>query len=289
MERSSIKTIIIIVLLVLNLFLVGNLIFRGAYNENLEADELSDLAGILNKSDVTLGDGALPAEVVRSNLLETRRDEKKEEQVASCLLGTCVKEEFGGGMVEYLSDSGSAIFRRGFEFEITFKKDGVYGMSSEITSKTLASHLKAAGFDLGGDMEPVDSEDGFSFKITQYVSKLPIENVGITAVVRPDDTVVLSGKWLFSYGVADERALSMSVASLVLPFVSGLKSEGVELSRINGSGYGFYLEQSSTGGFELVPACTFDTDKGRFTVNALRFSILERAKTDTAETYRETP
>jgi hypothetical protein len=274
MERSNIKTLIIIILLLINLFLIVNLTTNNAYSESVKPEDIENLSSLLSELEVELEKDALPPKVIRTRSLEVRRDEKKERQIAERLLGSVQTEELGGGLVKYFSDSGSAVFRQDFDFKIEFKRESMAYQTIEEARKELTVLFSEAGFEIE-TVETSHEEDALVFSSVQKIERLPVRNLSITIRLHSEGRISASGRWVFTYGGSPDEKASMSAVSLVLPFANGAKAKGYDLGSIERISYCYYLNQAADGGFEIIPACLFETDAGSFCVDSRRFAFIE--------------
>ena len=120
MAWSKIKTIIILILLLLNLFLlalVGVIQMRSA---QYEAAALSEAAAVLELNSIQVAASSLPSSMTLS-AAAVSRDYQQETVMAAAILGEELEtRSTGGGLRLYESAFGSISFRSGGEFSMSF-------------------------------------------------------------------------------------------------------------------------------------------------------------------------
>ena len=274
MEKTSVKTVIIIILILLNLLLLANLLLNDAYSESVDPAALEDLSDILGRRGIEVAEAAFPQKVVRSLPLAVRRSEELEAQAAARFLGACDAEQLGGGLVSYSSPAGSATFRQNFGFEINLENSPFFGANADDTARRVREALAEAGFSVES-LEMTAVSDGYGFEAVQKIAGLPVENLVLSGEVGLDGRFALSGRWVFTYGSSVDGGRSMPAHSLALPFAEAAVERGYPLGIIEGVSYCYYLNQLSSGEFEIIPACTFVTDAGIFRVDARKFAFVE--------------
>lgn len=117
MSRSRVKTLLILLLALANIFLLGLWISREAREYDRRRTMDTELERVLAGAGLYLS-GALPD--AAASVLDIRRDPQGERAAAEALLGPCQEEEMGGGIVWYTGALGSARFswKELSEFEI---------------------------------------------------------------------------------------------------------------------------------------------------------------------------
>lgn len=120
MAWSKIKTIIILILLLLNIFLlalVGVIQMRSA---RYEAAALSEAVAVLELNSIQVEAASLPA-AMPLKVLTATREMQQESNMATALLGEEMEtRSTGGGQRMYEGAAGTITFRSGGEFIMTF-------------------------------------------------------------------------------------------------------------------------------------------------------------------------
>lgn len=120
MAWSKVKTIIILILLTLNLFLLGLVGYIQLHSARYQAAALREAAAVLERSSIQVDPGILPAEMPLRTVTMTR-DTEREAALAAALLGTDTEiRSTAGGLHIYEAAAGNASFRSSGEFSVTF-------------------------------------------------------------------------------------------------------------------------------------------------------------------------
>lgn len=120
MAWSKIKTIIILILLLLNLFLlalVGVIQIRAA---RYEAAALSEAVAVLELNSIQVEHSALPSSMSLSAVTVVRELDREGNMAAALLGGDMETRATGTGLRLYESADGSISFRSGGEFSMSF-------------------------------------------------------------------------------------------------------------------------------------------------------------------------
>lgn len=122
MSWSKLKTIIIYILLLLNLFLLGLVGMNRIRARRYQTAALTEAAAVLERNNILVQWEELPREMKLSPVT-VARDLAKEEQLVRAFLGEdAAAEASGGGLYLYQGAAGSASFRGNGEFTVTFNE-----------------------------------------------------------------------------------------------------------------------------------------------------------------------
>lgn len=120
MSWSKLKTIIIYILLLLNLFLLGLVGMNRLRARHYQDAALTEAAAVLAHNSIQVRREDLPREMKLSAAVAAR-DLQKEEQLARAFLGDDIKANAsGGGLYIYEGEAGIARFRGNGEFSIAY-------------------------------------------------------------------------------------------------------------------------------------------------------------------------
>ena len=153
MSWSRLKTIIIYILILLNLFLLALVGMNRLRAWHYQTEALTEAAAVLERNNIQVQWEQLPREMKLPAVTLTR-DLAKEEQLVRAFLGENVTASAsGGGLYVYTAgtESGRANFRGNGEFSVTCSEP----LSQSATPRELMVQL---GLDIGRVWE----EDGSS-------------------------------------------------------------------------------------------------------------------------------
>ena len=122
MDWKKAKTILLLVLLCTNLFMVCNLAWQVSRVKGQQRQAMNEALSLLRQEvgdfdeDLFRDLGTQPA------VYRFERDRQKEEQIAQALLGDGQREDEGGGITQFRSQAGQLEFRSGGVVELTLER-----------------------------------------------------------------------------------------------------------------------------------------------------------------------
>ena len=122
MDWKKAKTILLLVLLCTNLFMVCNLAWQVSRVKGQQRQAMNEALSLLRQEvgdfdeDLFRDLGTQPA------VYRFERDRQKEEQIAQALLGDSQREDEGGGITQFRSQAGQLEFRSGGVVELTLER-----------------------------------------------------------------------------------------------------------------------------------------------------------------------
>lgn len=120
MSWSKLKTIMIYILLLLNLFLLGLVGMNRLRAQRYQTAALTEAAAVLTCNNIQVKREDLPTEMKLPAAVAVR-DLEKEEQLVRAFLGENIRASAsGGGLYVYEGEAGTASFRGNGEFTITY-------------------------------------------------------------------------------------------------------------------------------------------------------------------------
>ena len=266
MEWSKLKTIILLMLAGVNLFLlvlVGLRAGRGAFYE----DETRQAAvQVLEQGGIAFGLERVPDDI-RLPALSLTRDRDSEGTVAGILLGqvTQITEE-GGVRPRYAGENGTAEFSMNGSFLVEFTKDAWSLQTGESVEDASRNCLAEIGFQASGSFVETRGDEAV-FTCVQDWEGAPVFSCQVTltwqeGVLRRMEGVRLAGQAAFS----SELGL-LSTPTVLLRFLAGISDGGYVCSRIDDMQAG-YLTGGSGRTVQLTPVWRMTTDTGYFYVDA---------------------
>lgn len=247
MDRRGVKTMLIILLLVTDLFLLGLWISRQQRTFARQKAMDTELERILAEAGITVSTEQLP--VQSAHMLQFLRDARQERAAAEALLGQCQVEEMGGGITEYHSEAGSARFRGLGEFEITLAHPMPLGQpEAELTE--LAQRMGVVPAEPGDlRLEPV--ENGYAVWVQSHI--YPIWGCYAQFAVAGGRLTGVEGQWLLGDGYHKRDTVSRSAGWTLLSLARSLGTEGLEPSELIGMEMGYRLNAVSPETLRLTP------------------------------------
>lgn len=240
MEWKNIRKWMLLMLLTVDLFLAGNLLWQVYEQRQGERTALLDAAQVAQRRGIVLETEALLQLPVSPESFSAQRSTALEQQAAAALLGEELRpEEPGGGISIYRGERGRLSFRRGGALELELAWQGP-------VPEDWAALLAPAGF----SMEDVQlTAGGETVILNQRQQGAVIVNSRLVCTTA-DGTVQVRGRWLLSRELTASRE-SLSRAQLVLDLCDLLEERG--LSAPDGLEFGYSLQSGDTQSLLLEP------------------------------------
>lgn len=252
MEWSKVKTILIVLLAVVNLLLGLNIAGQISAQRNEETQALQSALTLLRKAGIQF-DEQLFFDMPRAPVLLTgARSAERESRVAGALLGSHTVEEAGGGISIYTSRAGSVIFRSGGFFEAELHDGTTAGQLLD----AVLQHSAVRG------VSAEKSETDGSASAQLLVNGCAVAG----AALECRDTELgasASGRWYF--GEEPQNAGSVASRAEMAAALLGLERDG--LLEITGLKMA-YGQESALSGVRFVPLWQIETKGGPILLNS---------------------
>lgn len=250
MEWKQLRKWMILMLLAVDLFLSGNLLWQVYEQRQSERTALLDAAQVAQNRGIALNAEALLRLPVSPESFGSQRSTALEQQAAAALLGEELQPEGpGGGVSIYRGERGRLSFRRGGALELELSW-------TEPAPEDWTALLAPAGF----SMEDVQlNADGDEITLTQRQQGAVIVNSRLTCTVT-GDTALVRGRWLLSRELTASRE-SLSRAQLTLALCDLLEERGLDAPDWLEFGYSLQSEDAQSLLLEPVWIVTCGTEQ----------------------------
>ncbi len=256
MEWKNIRKWLLLMLLVVDVFLAGNLIHQVERNRSAERQALLDAVTVCARRGVTLDSDALLDLPVELNAWNAVRSDALEQAAADALLGQGTKPEgLGGGVSIFRGAQGQLSFRRGGNLELDLAWAGETPDREACAVLLSPAGIKvdeAMAYPIQGGMELVQRHQG-----------APIVNSRLTCVVQ-EDTLHIRGRWLLDSEAA-QATVSLSRAQLTLSLGSLLEGRQGAVSVTAA----YYLQGEDARALTLVPVWVVRVGETELLLNCL--------------------
>lgn len=259
MDGKRIKTLVIIILAVVNLFFAGIIVSERAESRGMEARERGELVSVFAQSGIELDPDLIP-EPRTVKRCTVARDSAGERSFVAALIGDAEPVEQGGGIVSYENERGWARLRSGGETEAVIYDKSALSASTKAVEYT-AELLAGTEFVLS---------DGV---LMARYGDTDVCNCILTATAA-DEGVRIEGRRLTGAPVEDGTESSVSAYTALIAFLRHISEDGSVVRQICGVGQCCLYQYSASGG-TLEPAWRIDTDGGTVYVSAADARILE--------------
>ena len=251
MDRSLLKNIIIIILVLVNVFLLASLFMRQTSAVQFRRQTEEQLTELFAADGMTLEKKAFSRKTPPSSLVLTRSSELEREVAAHFLGSSLIQEDQGGGTYTYTSHSGVARFRSNGSFEIAG------ALSSGYVETLYRTFCKNFSYDsLVLDLN--ETGTGIATAIA-VCNDLPVYNCSVTFTVNQGELLTVSGTLLprNSNPIVSETAPLSSTAALTI-FQNVRREIGAVVSAVTELTLCYELQSSST--LSLAPSWCIVTD-----------------------------
>ncbi len=268
MEWSKLKSIILILLVVVDLLLMGLALYLHAQTRHQRMNAETDLIALFAQSDITLPASCLPKREPLLSPRATIRDTAAEEQAATALLGELTDSTLSGSTHSFSSEIGTAVFSADGNFSFTLEPGAlpVTGAPARQAAKQLrAMGIEAVQTGADGDAEITE------LVFTQTTEDFPIFSCTVTFGYDETSLISCAGRCMLGEKPVRSGDTPLSTSTLLLNFLNEVKNGGDLCSEITGLDYGYRF--TGTYGSALTPVLRISTDIGDYFVNASVASV----------------
>lgn len=272
MQWDKVKTVLIAILTVVNLFLLANLGMQFWQNRQREATLADSLSDLMQGYGLTLAaDFDLPDDVVLPEL-SIDRSRPSEEAAAAAMLGDGMERseqedgtvifESARGTVEWRAD-GSVQGRISLDEQTPTDEDGAYRLARRLFSD----------WDLQAERVQLRA-DGLHVVQTGVVAGLPVFNRSLSIRFDEQDGAVLSGLWSFGtpYTTVSGSGVTCNAADALLEFAARQPQAGSILSMTAG----YRMQIDSSRRLQLTPTWKIVTDTGEYLVDCDKKTVINQ-------------
>lgn len=268
MNTKKLKTIIIIILLLVDIAFGALIISDRTAERRHQSRTLSDLVEVMDKNGIAFIPESIP-EVSDLYVLKCTRDISSEAVIASSLIGECSAQDLGGGLYSYENANGSVRFRSNGEFEAALipsrdapREDIVSDALSVLDRAGIPVNQRYSSFE-NGSVSFACTADGtevFGCSVTLSYSSGRLSSVSGT---RPTGSP--------QYRTADPL---ISAPTALVRFLSLMSSGGYICTRIENMDICYFMSVSTSGLCTLSPVWQIYTDAGLFYINAVTGALV---------------
>ncbi len=270
MKTSKLKTLIIIILVIVNGFLLSVAIPRLTAERYQMQQEKRILVRLLRESGIQADVDAIPDEA-KLKSLAAGRDGAVEARVVRALLGETAFVDRGGGIYSYESAAGEAEFREFGDFSVELTS-GSKKYSTPDTAKKLFKDLGFEALNIRGF-----TEDGAEFAAAEQATDgAALFNCTVKARYDESGLRSVSGTWITLVEPSSREELpAMGVASALVSFLDSSETLGIVCGEITDAEAGYILSRSSPVA-QLSPVWMIKADTGTYYVSAITGEILSQ-------------
>lgn len=265
MAWSKVKTIIIVILLVLNLFLLLLVADRQISSSRYEADTLRKTAEALSLNGIDVSAEALPSTMDLPGI-SVVRSEEAEAAAARLLLSGDIITTNSGSMSVYSSVSGNVSFQSNGDFSATLSLDWTQFSSP-------AEHAAALLEQMGAQVWNITTT-GDTVTVIQSANGAPAYNVRLTLTYAEDCLTAMEGKLLLGTSTPDsEQGDVVTVPTALISLLEYIIDSGMVCRSIDSMTPGYLTAASLSDPVRLTPCWYVVTDTASFYLDAATGSV----------------
>lgn len=262
MDRSRLKNVIILILALVNVFLLGSIVWRLAMEQAANRRTAAELTELCLRQGVSL-EARLP-DALPPAAHTLARDVNGDALLAGALLGEALTaSDLGGGIYSYVNDSGQGTFRASGGFEITgllAKKD------PEAVCRKFCQAFGYQDFSMS-----LAGGSGTGTAIQRFEG-FPVINAAVTFLVEDGQLISVRGVHLPQTILSSDTSASMTAVTAVTRFLDELRS-GAVVSSILDLSLCYELQSTAAAPMALIPVWQITTDIGNYYVNCLSGAV----------------
>ena len=268
MEWSKIKNIILLILLGLNLFLLIMVASQELQARQFRQEAREEAVALLERNGIAVDASVLPEDTsLPTQVLE--EDLSVAETLAHALLGEDAVQQSTGVRAVYSSSLGEMETFSTGRFAVDFTAQAL-PLHDRTAEEHAADLLQRAGI----QAEYLDSshaEGATRITYRQRWTDTPVFNAQITLAYQDGALRHMEGVLLPANGGVSQQEETITVATLLVRFLSQRNESGRMFSQIQALVPGYHL--SGTRPFTLTPAWYVVTDTGTYVLSALDGSL----------------
>ncbi len=272
MNWARVKTIMIVLLLAVNAFLLTTYIIQDNEYRRDELATRSDVCAILKEQGIEVSEELIPLDsvILRSALL--RNDGVNHARAAGAILGGVVENRTEEGTV-YTGDAGNILFSQN-SFSLVYSSGKMIRDAED--AKDLARDISRK-LELSADskkIECISEGGGYTAKIPQSFSGMHVFNYDISAKISESGSVIAYGKTAGNGSLTYTDTEVMSASSMLLEFCDTLEEKN-EALRITDIVLGYFAATPAPNVISLTPAMKIVTASETFYISAETGDLLE--------------
>lgn len=272
MQWDRVKSILLVILLLVDGFLLAGLAGRYIMTEWRQRTLLEDIEIVLARYEVTCGEGLRIPEQRNMIALEADRSRPAEEAFTEAVLtGTVQRTEREDGQTVFEGDNGTVRWQPDGTVYAAFtpKDTDMPGTAGEMKKAATALFTKC-GVSLTGGTLKADLERG-TVTLTVPIAGMPVFNRSLTTTWKGEGQITLEGQWFFGmpYATTADRERLCSAEDALLQVARGASGQG-KVGRIDSIALGYRIDNGAGARLQLLPYWRVQTDKGAVFVDALK-------------------
>lgn len=266
MQWSRVKSILIVILLLVDGFLAVNIAGKYVSRYYRATETAHNMTVLLAQRGISQGDSFMLPEAQKLPALQLDISRADEDAFSYGLLGEgLVREDKPDGTVSYVSAHGTLLWSSsGRVTGALVPEEYVCPEDARSLTERAQELLRMAGVINAVDLQ-CDAQAG-TVRASFQTAGVPVFNRGLTFGFEPD-RVTLSGWWTFGVPYTTRSGSYIAYPAVDAVFLlAGQQAIG----RIDHMETGFYLTETGSGRVQMSPGWWIETDQGAFFVDSLK-------------------
>ncbi len=267
MEWSKLKNIILIILLLLNGFLLFQVVGQARRSAQYAEEARSGALEVLRSGGVEMSREALPQEADLPPL-RCERSRDSEAQMAQALLGSALRTE---GRDAYEGEKGEILFRSDGSFSATFLP-GAWPLDGEEPQAHAQRLLEDAGYSCAL-LSAQEEEGGMLVTVEERLDGVSVFDHTAKLLYRGGCLLSLEGVRLAGPAEPASQGTPLDLPTLLVRFLAEVREGGYVCRAIESMTPGYRAVPETIGQTALTPVWQVETDSITFYLNALTGEI----------------
>ena len=278
MEWSRVKSILIVLLFIVNIFLFIAYANSALKDAHIEKETIQYVTNVLAKRGFSIHPKLISQKGTVLYPAYAVRDIEIEEQIAQNLLGAVQTDRLGSGTVRYQNEQGEIRFRSGGFFESTIffceKMENLESMRQfvEEIAKKLDMQIDNQNIYIEEDVQ------GFRASVTQTITGVPIYNSHLNIWVLPNHSVKITGRMMSGTVTILRGQEPYEISGLLLNLVEELYAQGIKSGIIEQLSSGYRIGSSTasdqSGVIYAVPIWEICVNGRNHYINAMNGKVV---------------
>ena len=279
MEWSKLKTVIILILALLNAFLLFLVMSREIQDTRAQEQARQDAIAVIQSSGVILENETVPRTAALQPQMVTR-DLDAEGELARRLLGEdAVMEARGGEVYLYRSSVGSIQFHSTGDFLASFSP-GAFPLGGQDAAEHAASVLERLDF-TGQPLETSFADGEGSITLRQLWNGAPLLDCQATLNYEGGELIsITGGRRLPGTPYPNPEPATISVPTALMRLFNGLNELGDVYNEIRSITQAYTLSVTLSDPAALTPVWFVETDTGSYRLDLVSAQLTRASDSD---------
>lgn len=284
MERCRVKTIIILVLLIINGFLLVLVGSRRSDALRYEQSALERTVLVLSENGIEMSADAVISRNAAGSAAAVRSMESEMALASALLGGAAAADDLGGGLYSYRAEGGTVNIRTGGEFLLLPTDDPMW--YTEEPAEHSAGLMDAAGVKCH-PVENLISEGTGEVTYLQMQDGYPLFSCRVTFVYEKGMLIRAAGTLLSAEEIREEKQSVLTLPTVLMGFLDEVLRSGDVCSAILFVEPGYLLSQSFSNTVNLRPVWYISTNTADYYVDGVTGELTRITQTMAAMTIVE--